>query len=136
MRLGTTVLHGRAADAIYSLAPLVICSSAEMTCGFFIVCLPCIPKPLKETRVIRSIKRAFGMKTTSSVSHKMSTNSMKKGRLEEGTESMEHLHNGMHGAGIVRTTRITITEESRTIRDDGASDKTFCPYIATAHREE
>jgi hypothetical protein len=105
MRLDTTVVHARAVDAIYSLAPLIFCSYAE----FFIVCLPCIPRILKETGVVRSIKRAFGMKMTStkprydlehygtgrsthnSVSHKVSKNSMKKERLK-GAESMEQLH--------------------------------------------
>ncbi|KAE8385829.1 hypothetical protein ETB97_012417 [Aspergillus alliaceus] len=104
-------MHGRAADVIYSLAPLIFCVTTEVACGFFIVCLSCIPKIFQETRVIRNVKRALGMKSTStktsgdfepygiglttygSVSYEMSKSKTRRERLK-ATGSMEHLHDG------------------------------------------
>ncbi|KAJ5725082.1 Serine hydrolase FSH [Penicillium malachiteum] len=60
-RLETTVKHGKAADAIWTLAPLAFWATAEMTCGFFIVSLPCIPKILKETGAADRLKKMFGV---------------------------------------------------------------------------
>lgn len=37
---------------------------AETTCGFFVVCMPCLPKIFRETGVTRKIKKAFGMSVT------------------------------------------------------------------------
>ncbi|KIA75374.1 hypothetical protein HK57_00157 [Aspergillus ustus] len=52
-RCAVTVAHGRSADSVYTLGPLAFWAMAEMTCGFFIICLPCIPKILKETALGR-----------------------------------------------------------------------------------
>ncbi|KAB8265105.1 hypothetical protein BDV32DRAFT_134950 [Aspergillus pseudonomiae] len=146
LRLDTTVIHANADDPLYSLAPLVLCSMAEMTCGFFIFCLPCIPKIIKETGVIRRIKSVLGVKTTptkpsgysenygtrvsayGSASYMMSNNIRRD--KQKGTESMEYLHEGiLEAGGIIRTTHISVTEESRTASDD-ESKKAACPYIS------
>lgn len=37
---------------------------AETTCGFFIVCVPCLPKILKDKGVIRRVKQGLGMRVT------------------------------------------------------------------------
>ncbi|KAH8423611.1 uncharacterized protein LDX57_001371 [Aspergillus melleus] len=138
-RLAVTIQHSEALDSIYHLAPLVFWATAEMSCGFFIVCLPCIPKILKETGVSRNIKRAFGMKTSgtnskgiehygvsgrstdhakgasvSNTYHKIDEDGVPLGALK-GSESTEHLN-----AGITRTTRITVTQDPRTVSDDGS----------------
>ncbi|GAB1206041.1 hypothetical protein APSETT445_004722 [Aspergillus pseudonomiae] len=146
LRLDTTVIHANADDPLYSLAPLVLCSMAEMTCGFFIFCLPCIPKIIKETGVIRRIKSVLGVKTTptkpsgysenygtrvsayGSASYMMSNNIRRD--KQKGAESMEYLHEGiLEAGGIIRTTHISVTEESRTTSDD-ESKKAACPYIS------
>ncbi|KAL4778833.1 hypothetical protein BJX76DRAFT_362351 [Aspergillus varians] len=55
-RCAVTVAHGRSPDSVYTLGPLAFWAMAEMTCGFFIICLPCIPKIVKETGILRHIK--------------------------------------------------------------------------------
>lgn len=119
-------------------------ATAEMTCGFFVCCMPCIPKILRDTGVLRNIKRAFGMKTTKqgtnskldqysgSMSHtaKSVTNTTNAYyKLDEDgipmgdvkSESTEHL-NDKHNAGITRTTRITITQDNRSVSETGSND--------------
>ncbi|KAI8649711.1 hypothetical protein NCS55_01433400 [Fusarium keratoplasticum] len=109
-----------------------------MTCGFFIICVPCIPKILKETGVLRTIKRAFGIKTTTtnpnshsdyygkgtgqgapltSASVKSYCKLDEKGgpmKTLQGSESTEHLRDrqAADAAGITRTTPIVITQDS------------------------
>ncbi|KAK7427749.1 hypothetical protein QQZ08_005687 [Neonectria magnoliae] len=114
-----------------------------MTCGFFIICVPCIPKILKEKGVLRTIKRAFGVKATTANPNSHS-DSYGKGapltsasvksyyKLDEegvpmktlqGCESTEHLRDrpAEDAAGITRTTRIMVTQASRSTSDDGTN---------------
>ncbi|BAE63730.1 unnamed protein product [Aspergillus oryzae RIB40] len=117
---------------------------AEMTCGFFIFCLPCIPKIITETGAIRKIKRVLGMKTTTtkpsgysenygtgmsaygSSSYKMSNNIRRE--KQKGTESMEYLHESILEAG-------GIIQESRAASED-ESKNAACPYISRTHHVE
>jgi hypothetical protein len=133
-RLETTITHGKSADAVWTLAPLAFWAAAEMTCGFFIVSLPCIPKILKDTGAGVKIKRALGMSTSSgnynsasaakrTWESKSAGSASNHGGLAPGTasnayyrldplkpsESTEYLHK--HEAGITRTTRISVTQE-------------------------
>lgn len=63
-RLGVTVTYGYDDDQMYTLGPVVFWVIAETTCGFFIVCMPCLPKILKEKGIIRRVKGWFGMRVT------------------------------------------------------------------------
>ncbi|KAJ5960047.1 uncharacterized protein N7479_007197 [Penicillium vulpinum] len=129
-RLETTITHGKAADAIWTLPPLAFWATAEMTCGFFIVALPCIPKILKETGLGVKMKRVFGMSTSGNTSKrawesegtgKSSDQSRLRGTTASNayykldplkpSESTEYLQNGANDDGIVRTTRITVTQD-------------------------
>ena len=49
---------------MYQLAPVVFWVLAETTCGFIIVCMPCLPKILKDKGIIRRCKQALGMQVT------------------------------------------------------------------------
>ncbi|KAB8202983.1 hypothetical protein BDV34DRAFT_227880 [Aspergillus parasiticus] len=152
LRLDTIVMYRNATDPLYSLAPVVLCSMAEMMCGFFIFCLPCIPKIITETGAIRKIKRVLGMKTTTnkpsgysenygtamsaygSSSYKMSNNIRRE--KQKGSESMEYLHESiLEAGGIIRTTHTTVTEESRAASGD-ESKEAACPYISRTHNVE
>jgi hypothetical protein len=64
VRLSVTVTFGYDQDQMYALAPLVFWVDAESTCAFFICCIPCLPKILRERGVIRKIKQVLGMKVT------------------------------------------------------------------------
>ncbi|RYP79655.1 hypothetical protein DL770_006575 [Monosporascus sp. CRB-9-2] len=144
-RLATTVAHGRNNDGTYTIGPLLFWATAEMACGFFIICIPCVPKILKDTGVIRNIKRAFGMKTNTNSSKQLEhygTGSLSHGKMattassayykldEDGlplknlkSESTENLHNNNSNAGIVLTTRITVnTQDTRSVSDTGSHD--------------
>lgn len=63
-RLGVTVTYGYDADQMYTLGPVVFWVLAETTCGFFIVCIPCLPKILKDKGIIRGVKQRLGMRVT------------------------------------------------------------------------
>lgn len=105
--------------------------------------MPCIPKILRDTGVLKNIKRAFGMKTTttktpsnaksgqfgSNVSHAKSVTQTSKSyyKLDEDgipldpveSESTEQLHKAkFSGAGITRTTKITVIQDSRSMNSD------------------
>lgn len=63
-RISVTVTYGYDLDQMYTLAPVVFWVLAETTCGFFIVCIPCLPKILKDKGIIRKFKQRFGMRAT------------------------------------------------------------------------
>ena len=63
-RLQVTVVYGHATDGTYNLGSMIFWVMAEMTCAFFVVCVPTIPKILQDTGIIRSIKRRFGLTKT------------------------------------------------------------------------
>lgn len=103
-----------------------------MTCGFFIVSLPCIPKLLKETGAGPKIKRALGMSASrdtpkrnywesdgtvppsnhSRLAGSTATSPYYKLDPLKASESTEYLHHGAQDTGITRTTKITVTRES------------------------
>lgn len=104
--------------------------------------MPCIPKILRDTGVLKNIKRAIGMKTTttkgpsnnksaqfsSNISHGKSVTATSKAyyKLDEDgipmdpveSESTEQLHNAKLSAGITRTTRIIVSQDNRSMTSD------------------
>jgi hypothetical protein len=45
---------------MYFIGPLLFWACAEMTCGFFILCVPCLPKVIKESGLRAYASRVFG----------------------------------------------------------------------------
>lgn len=147
-RLATTLAYGKSADALFSLGPLVFWATAEMTCGFFIVCVPCLPKILKDSGVIRKLKSTFGMKNTTINPSNKNTNGYGSGgntlnsklattssnayyKLDEqshqmkdlrGSDSTENLREGNPHNGITKITRITVSEQPRSVSDNEDAD--------------
>ncbi|KAF3077642.1 hypothetical protein CFAM422_000185 [Trichoderma lentiforme] len=142
-RLDVTVVHGNSPDSIYTLGPIVFWASAEMTCGFFILCVPCIPKIIQEAGIIPAIKKGTGMLHSGGRSNQVSSGYARGGGTtktsvsankdyyqleEEGmnmknlSESTEHLHHGSHGPAITRTTRVTVTNDSRSVSDSDSKN--------------
>lgn len=130
LRLQTTVVHGKSKDAVWTLPPLAFWALAEMTCGFFIVSLPCIPKILKETGAGSKIKRSLGISSGGNTSKQQwesggtgplsnhsrlagSTASNAYYRLDplKSSESTEYLRKGSQDVGITRTTKISVMQE-------------------------
>lgn len=55
---------------MYFLGPLLFWACAEMTCGFFILSMPCLPKIIAESGLPRKLKDALGISFKSnSASH-------------------------------------------------------------------
>ena len=51
---------------MYFIAPLLFWACAEMTCGFFILCVPCLPSMIKESGLSGRIKHVLGISADSS----------------------------------------------------------------------
>ncbi|RFU73359.1 integral membrane pth11 [Trichoderma arundinaceum] len=144
-RVDVTVKHGSSPDSIYTLGPIVFWASAEQTCGFFILCVPVIPKIIQEAGILPAIKKGTGMMGSSSKSNQASNSYARGGgntktsvsankdyyKLEEEglhmknlSESTERLHADA-GATITRTTRVTVTNDSRSFSDNGSKNDTW-----------
>ncbi|KAK1254816.1 hypothetical protein MKX08_008811 [Trichoderma sp. CBMAI-0020] len=142
-RVDVTVKHGNSPDSIYTLGPIVFWASAEMTCGFFILCVPCIPKIIQEAGIIPAIKKGTGILHSGGRSNQVSSGYGRGGGTtktsvsankdyyqleEEGmnmknlSESTEHLHHGSHAPAITRTTRVTVTNDSRSVSDSDSKN--------------
>lgn len=131
-RLAVTVQYAEAADAIYQIGPVCFWAYAEMTCGFIVICVPCVPKILMESGVWRKMKKGLGMSVTTGTNQNQTgpsalrsknMRSVNKSYLEIDdtelkdikTESTEHLRDQYvtgHEKGIVRTTQVTVTQNS------------------------
>lgn len=64
-RLAHTVQFARETDSMYLIGPLLFWACAEMTCGFFILSMPCLSKLIIESGLPRRIKVAFGYASNS-----------------------------------------------------------------------
>jgi hypothetical protein len=123
---------------------------AEMTCGFFVICLPCIPKIIKETGIVGHIKKLTkgsgrGSYGSYHQSHELESDrytgksSDRAGmhKLDhdvhmsalEPSESTERLHDGVRGLEITRTTQFAITEGDA-VKAGGGADVGFTNYRA------
>ncbi|CAI0648515.1 unnamed protein product [Colletotrichum noveboracense] len=73
-RLDHTIAFAQAADTMYFIGPLLFWACAEMTCGFFILSVPCLPRIIRESGLPRKVKSALGIsvKTTSPSDQKSS----------------------------------------------------------------
>ncbi|KAK1855253.1 60s ribosomal protein l36 [Colletotrichum chrysophilum] len=73
-RLDHTIAFAQAADTMYFIGPLLFWACAEMTCGFFILSVPCLPKIIRESGLPRKMKSALGIsvKTTNPSDQKSS----------------------------------------------------------------
>lgn len=145
VRLATTVIYVNSTDPIYDMAPLVFWIAAEQACGFFILCVPCLPKLFKETGMMPVIKRIFALPTTagrsnskldyygkSNVSGRGTTTSNTTKdyyKLDEDglplrdmTQSTEQLHSAARQQknGITRITHVTVSQDARS--DSGSYD--------------
>ncbi|CAJ2511129.1 Uu.00g067540.m01.CDS01 [Anthostomella pinea] len=61
LRLSTTVTFAHEDDRMYFIGPLLFWACAEMTCGFFILSVPCLPSVIKESGLLRRIMAVLGI---------------------------------------------------------------------------
>lgn len=64
-RLSHTVTFSKTTDRMYFIGPLLFWACAEMTCGFFILSTPCLPKILAESGLSRGVKSMLGLSAKS-----------------------------------------------------------------------
>ncbi|KAF5018330.1 hypothetical protein F66182_9691 [Fusarium sp. NRRL 66182] len=60
-RLSHTIMFSQEIDRMYYIGPLLFWAWAEMTTGFFILGVPCLPKLIMESRLSTRIKAALGL---------------------------------------------------------------------------
>ena len=139
-RLAVTIRYAGATDVIYNVGPVCFWAYAEMTCGFIVVCVPCVPKILLETGIWRKMKMRLGLSVTtgtpsntrnltgsSAIRSRNMLSGNKSGNKsylqvddetelkDFGSESTEHLREQYvpkSENGIVRTTQVTVTQNS------------------------
>ncbi|GAB1319242.1 Rhodopsin domain-containing protein [Madurella fahalii] len=146
-RLDHTITFAGSADTMYFIGPLLFWACAEMTAGFFIFCVPCVPKLIKESPLPRRIKEMLGLsiksttgksnQNTVSGSHQLSKAGMSSEAYvqigEDGitmadmekSESQERLREAsatrdgkpINGVQVTRTTHITVTSDSHSGSD-------------------
>ncbi|KAH0436387.1 hypothetical protein CcaCcLH18_04407 [Colletotrichum camelliae] len=133
-RLDHTIAFAKAADTMYFIGPLLFWACAEMTCGFFILSVPCLPKIIRESGLPRKVKSALGIsvKTTNPSDQKSSgyaTGSTPNQRSKSGlhadsyykmrddgvsmtnfdrSESQEQLHGGPSGQDSTRDGKLGV----------------------------
>ncbi|KAK0119463.1 hypothetical protein ONS95_010911 [Cadophora gregata] len=141
LRLSTTITFAKEPDQMYFIGALLFCACAEMTCCFFIFCVPCILAVIKQTGLAFRLKRLLGisLKANEKVSdpnHPRSTHGMHRSDMEstnviefdenstvslgrlEASESQEHLR-PTEAKSTMYVTRITyIDVSSATSVDD------------------
>ncbi|CAI6088944.1 unnamed protein product, partial [Clonostachys chloroleuca] len=117
-------------DRMYFISPLLFWACAEMTCGFFILSMPYLPRIIAGSRLPRKVKVVLGLSVqpTNRSNHDnfepcrgshgksrstVTSNSLFKIRKSgipmsdlERSESQEHLRGGTN---VVRVTRTTNT---------------------------
>ncbi|KAK1783185.1 hypothetical protein QBC45DRAFT_447946 [Copromyces sp. CBS 386.78] len=68
-RLDQTITFAKETDLMYFIGPLLFWADAEMTCGFFIFCIPCLPKLIKESSLSATVKSMLGLSSNKSRSY-------------------------------------------------------------------
>ncbi|KAH9893054.1 hypothetical protein F4778DRAFT_749438 [Xylariomycetidae sp. FL2044] len=134
-RLTATIDFGRTDDSMYGIGNVVLWATGEVTCGFFVVCMPALPRAVKESNTMRTIVRALGFRastkgntgpkrpgySTDPGAYKMSNVGKSRDAYteidEDGTpsssESTENLRKGEKAQErITRTTEISVTRDA------------------------
>ncbi|KAH7411401.1 hypothetical protein BKA64DRAFT_569183 [Cadophora sp. MPI-SDFR-AT-0126] len=115
LRLSTTITFVKEPDQMYFIGPLLFCACAEMTCCFFILCVPCILAVMKKTRVAFKLKRLFGIsrkadEKASGPNHPRSTHGL-RGSDMESTQTNE-----LEGDFNVSLRRLEASESQEQLR--------------------
>ncbi|PVH72916.1 hypothetical protein DL98DRAFT_552929 [Cadophora sp. DSE1049] len=89
LRLSPTITFAKEPDQMYFIGPLLFCACAEMTCCFFILCVPCILAVMKQTRIAFKLKRLLGIdrkgdEKASDPNYARSTHGMRRLDMESG----------------------------------------------------
>ncbi|KAK8162013.1 hypothetical protein IWX90DRAFT_515640 [Phyllosticta citrichinensis] len=120
LRLVHTVIFSRTQDTMYYIGPLLFWACAEMTCGFLILSVPCLPKIIKHQREKKSTgPRSYGTRSGSHPKTRINSESYYK-MQEDGVSmpSIDKLDSQVRlqdvepvtsPVRVMRTTQITVT---------------------------
>ncbi|KAK7543209.1 hypothetical protein IWX49DRAFT_600651 [Phyllosticta citricarpa] len=88
-RLVHTVTFSRTLDTMYYIGPLLFWACAEMTCGFLILSVPCLPKIIRHQRDKKSTNTpSYGTRSGSHPNSKARMNSESYYKMDEDGLSM------------------------------------------------
>ena len=139
---------------MYFIGPLLFCACAEMTCCFFILCVPCILAVMKQTRLAFKAKRFLGFshkadQKASDPNHPRSTHGLRRPNLEsadldevegkysevplrrlEASESQEQLRpsRGKSAMYVTRTTHIDVCSHKNSADPEQVLKKKVIPW--------
>ncbi|KAI1847096.1 hypothetical protein JX266_006971 [Neoarthrinium moseri] len=92
-RMIATINFGKSPDTMYNIGPVILWATGEVSCGFFVACMPTLPRLLKEAPFIVYLKKTMG--STTSAADESSTARFGHGfsiashKLSRGTKSHE-----------------------------------------------
>lgn len=145
---------------MYYIAPLLFWACAEMTCGFFIFCVPCIPSIIKDVRLPSKITNILGFSLKFSnnpsniYSHTTSQATYKMHKIESAhayyyvddhdgalplsarglSEPQEHLRAQENADwGVTRTTHTIVTSDLRCVQSDSDVGNNVTLWIREAN---
>lgn len=58
-RMTATITFGQSSDTMYTIGPVILWATGEMSCGFFVACMPTLPRLLQEAPWIRRLISTF-----------------------------------------------------------------------------
>lgn len=96
MRLVATIQFGKSEDKMYTIGPVILWATGEMVCGFFVVCVPTLPKVLTESPLAGTLKRIISPRTNNANPNPKRTgqNSLRpegsERRLVKGPRELSH----------------------------------------------
>jgi hypothetical protein len=108
---------------MYFIGPLLFWACAEMTCGFFIFSVPCIPKILNQLRLSPKIRKILGLSSDDSNEHAKYNppSGPHLNKLAPSGKSNDNYYKiDKYG---VPMTNITQTESQERLRDEDKEEK-------------
>ncbi|KAK8191963.1 hypothetical protein HDK77DRAFT_62183 [Phyllosticta capitalensis] len=128
-RLAHTVTFSRTQDSMYYIGPLLFWACAEMTCGFLILSVPCLPKIIKHQREKSTNNTpSYGARSGSHPNSKSRMTSDSYYKMHEDGASMPSIdrsesqvrlqeeyaaRDSKKAVGVTRTTQVTVTCDSK-----------------------
>ncbi|KAG9566877.1 hypothetical protein KCU71_g3188, partial [Aureobasidium melanogenum] len=134
VRLSTTITFSHEDDKMYFIAPLLFWACAEMTCGFFILGVPCIPCLVKTSGLRGKCESFFGVSLGSSnnrsAAHRESNldktqDNLPLYTLDRSELPRQSLGDGVKDGsnyGVHRKTETTITKSDLCARDHSGDE--------------
>ncbi|KAB2569228.1 hypothetical protein DBV05_g12097 [Lasiodiplodia theobromae] len=110
-RLAHTVAFSKTTDSMYLIGPLLFWACAEMTCGFFVLSIPCLPKIVKESPLPRNLKKALGLSSKTAEA----SNGYNSSGYVYGSRSGSHHISKVSKSGVATNSYCMMNEEGTSL---------------------